>query len=87
MSIAALLRQAAHFIANSPGSTEAIKEAAVGLVTLMRTLVETRGVDDARALIEAMIAAPASKVDLSDLEREVEEVLAARRKADSETEL
>lgn len=78
------LTRAVQLLASDSTVTIVAFSAAKELVMRLLDLVRTRGVDGANELLKRMYDAPASKVDLSPIEAEVQAALAAREAAEAE---
>ena len=78
-TVGRILADAVDFVREHPG----VQRAAVEIMTLVRTLVETRGAEEAKNLLQNMVDKPATKMDISGTRTEVERILAAREEDES----
>lgn len=78
-AVGRILADAVDFVREHPG----VQRAAVEIMTLVRTLVETRGAEEAKNLLQNMVDKPATKMDISATKTEVERILAAREEDES----
>ena len=78
-TVGRILADAVDFVREHPG----VQRAAVEIMALVRTLVETRGAEEAKNLLQNMVDKPATKMDISDTETEVARILAAREEDES----
>lgn len=78
-AVGRILADAVDFVREHP----VVQRAAVEIMTLVRTLVETRGAEEAKNLLQNMVDKPATKMDISATKTEVERILAAREEDES----